>query len=174
MAVVLSLLAFTACKKDKDSPSSGGGMPGSGSSLQARVQETLRQFPMVSAVRSGNYGTLIGILYAGSDTFSISISDLILPTTRSDTSYTATYRGSSVARRPQLLYGHHGVQGRRVYSAPHPTTADAYLTLTVNIQGSRAEGTFEGMLYGGPGQESAFNPTDSVRVTEGSFRVTFQ
>ncbi|MEN3040323.1 MAG: hypothetical protein ABDH66_02120 [Bacteroidia bacterium] len=175
IVAVVSLLTFSACKKDKKDPNSptGGGMLGD-NSLQAKIQGTLKQFPMVSAMQRDNYGGLIGILYEGRDTFSITITDLPLPTTGSDTSYTFTGRDSGSDRTPQLLYTHHGPQGRRGYSAPHPTASGANLTLTVNVRGNRAEGTFSGMLYGGLGQGSAFNPTDSVRVTEGSFKVTFQ
>ncbi|MCS7188827.1 MAG: hypothetical protein RMJ66_03600 [Bacteroidia bacterium] len=169
-ALILSI--FSSCKKDKrDTSSPTGGTPGSGNLLQARIQGTTRQFSSITTYRDAGYGVLGGFLYVGSDTFSLSIADLFLPASRSDTSYTATFMGAaSPQRRPQLLYSHHSPQGRRAYSAPYALAPAARLTLSVTVQGSRAEGTFEGILYGGT---DAFNPTDSIQVTEGSFRVNF-
>lgn len=171
---------LVACKKksSNDSPSPGGGVPSS-QTLRARFNNEQFNFQNVFALVltvNGRVLNISGELMRGSDKHTLYVSQIPLPTTRSDTSYQVRVQYTEDNSRPMYpaldYVVNQGSDERARYRAPGILDGRPYMDFNITVRNREAEGSFSGIMHGG---QRVGNTTvnDSIRVTEGYFKVVF-
>ncbi|MCS7153714.1 MAG: hypothetical protein N2253_02265 [Bacteroidia bacterium] len=173
------VIFLVACKKkSNESPSPGGGVSSS-QTLRARFNNEQFNFQNVFALALTISERRLGIsgeLMRGSEKHTLYISELPLPISRPDTSYQVRVQyteDNSRPMHPMLDYVvNQGSDERARYRAPGILDGRPYMDFNVTVRNREAEGSFSGVMYGG---REVGNTTvnDSIRVTEGYFKVIF-